>query len=122
MSISGETEVAGGKLNPQAKINLPEAMQKEGMGQSMVVPITGTAEQPKMEISAIATNTSPQRFADLVDHHVMDLRERKKESLLQRSELQVRSITAPFDELIRATSQPTTKPTTQPVLLAPQIK
>src|SRR5207248_3820735 len=47
VSISGETEVAGGKLNLQAKINLPEAMQKEGMGQSIVVPITGTAEQPK---------------------------------------------------------------------------
>ena len=86
-------------------------MQKEGMGQAMVVPITGTVEQPKIEVGAIVANTSPQRVAEVIERHVNDLRERKKESLLQRSEAQVKSITAPFDEMIRATSQPTTQST-----------
>lgn len=112
--IGGETEVAGGKLNLAARITVPEAMQKEGVGQFITVPITGTVEQPKMELGAISSDTSPQRVADVIEHHVNDLRERKKESLLQRSEAQVRSITAPFDEMIKATSQPTTQPATRP--------
>ena len=110
VSIAGETEVAGGKLNLQARIGLPPALQKEGMGQAIVVPITGTVEQPKMEITSIAASTSPQRWTDTIERHVIELRERKKESLLQRSEAQVRSITAPFDEMIKATTQPTTQP------------
>jgi len=114
VSIAGETEVAGGKMNLQARINLPESMQKEGLGQAIVVPITGTVEQPKMELTAIASNTSTQRWPEIVDRHVSDLRERKKENLLQRSEEQVRSIIAPFDDIIKASSQPTTQPTTQP--------
>jgi hypothetical protein len=112
--ITGETEVAGGKLNLQARVNLPPAMQQEGIGQAIVVPITGTVEQPKMELAAVASNTSPQRFAEVVDHHLSELRSRKKESLLQRSEAQVKSITATFDEIIKATSQPTTRPATRP--------
>jgi hypothetical protein len=113
--IGGETEVAGGKLTLQARINLPEAMQKEGLGQAIVLPITGTVEQPKMEVGSVVTSTSSQRFADLLGHHLVELRGRKKESLLQRSEAQVRSITAPFDDIIRATSQPATQPATQPL-------
>jgi hypothetical protein len=113
VAISGETEVAGGKMALQARIGLPPQMQKEGMGQAMIVPISGTVEQPKMEITSISGGTSPERWADAIDRHIIELRERKKERLLLLSDRQVKNITAPFDSLIEATTQPTTRPTTQ---------
>jgi hypothetical protein len=122
VSIAGETEVAGGKLSLQSRIALPAAMQKEGLGPFITAPLTGTVEQPKIDLAAMAPGTSPQRLAEAVDQHVLELRSRKKESLLQRSEAQVKSITAPFDDIIRATSQPTTQPTTRPVFLLPDIR
>ena len=97
-------------------------MQKEGLGQFITAPLTGTVEQPKIDLPAMAPGTSPQRLADAVEAHTNELRGRKKESLLQRSEAQVKSITAPFDEMIKATSQPTKQPTTQPVFLLPDIR
>jgi len=122
VSITGETEVAGGKLALQSRLSLPPAMQKEGLGQFITAPLTGTVEQPKIDLAAMAPGTSPQRLAEAVDQHIFELRSRKKESLLQRSEAQVKSITPPFDDIIRATSQPTTQPTTRPVFLLPDIR
>jgi hypothetical protein len=120
--LAGETEVAGGKLNLQARVALSQEMQKEGLGEAIVVPITGTVEQPKMELANLVAATAPGRIQETIAKNIGDLRGRKKESLQQRSEAQVKSITAPFDEMIKATTQPTTKPTTQPVLLVPEIK
>jgi hypothetical protein len=120
--IAGETEVAGGKLNLEARVALPQPMQKDGLGEAIVVPVTGTVEQPKMELANLVAATAPGRIQEFITKNIADLRGRKKESLQQRSVAQVKSITAPFDEMIKATTQPTTKPTTQPVLLVPEIK
>jgi hypothetical protein len=113
--IAGETEVAGGKLNLQARIALSQSMQKEGLGEAVLVPITGTVEQPKMQFDSLVAASSPQRLVEAINQHIVDLRGRKKESLMQRSEAQVKSITDPFDQIIRATSQPTTRPSTNPI-------
>ena len=113
--LAGDTEVSGGKLNLQARVALPQSMQKDGLGQAIVLPITGTVEQPKMEFPNLVAATSPQRLQESIATHISDLRGRKKESLLQRSEAQVKSITAPFDEIIKLTTQPTTVPATQPL-------
>ena len=57
--IAGETEMNGGKLAMQARLVLSPQMQKEGFGEAIVVPISGTVEQPKMEVNSIASNISP---------------------------------------------------------------
>jgi hypothetical protein len=112
--IAGETEMNGGKLAMQARLALSPQMQKEGFGEAIVVPISGTVEQPKMEVNSIASNISPEKWSGVIDRHIVDLRERKKERLLLLSDKQVKSITDPFDEIIRATTQASTRPSTRP--------
>lgn len=109
VTLSGETEMTSGKLALTAGVGLPAQMQKDGMGKTATIPITGTVEQPKMETSAIA-QSAPDRLSEAIDQHVSDLRERKKERLLLLSDKQIKNITAPFDNLIKAATQPTTQP------------
>ena len=67
----------------------------------------------------MVAGADPQKFAQAVDAHIGELKERKKERLLLLSDKQVKDITEPFDNIIRATTQSSTQPSTQPATPAP---